>query len=269
MSLINLYDINGNQLELNGYSGLKLTIPSPSYDVEVEKIDGRGGEIVIDKTLQPRHLTADFYMKAKDYTDSLLLRDVIHRQISGGEFYISESKLPHKRWRVHFSDAYEMDRLNHTMQTFSVPLVAMSGLAESAGTTLDELTFTAEKWQVGQGLILEEPKYTHQTATFRVFNAGDVKIDPRQFPLKIIYRGASSNLQIKNNTTGDVWMYSGSSGASDQIVLDGVHSLKNSASIFKDTNKKLISIAPGWNDFTLTGTSGSFLISFDHRFYYY
>ena len=267
--MINLYDLQGNPLSMDGYKGLKLHVPSPSYDIETETIDGQGGAIVVDKKLQPRQLTADFYMKAKDYSDSLLLRDVIYRQINEAEFFISESKLPHKRWKVHFSDAYEMDRLNHFMQTFSVPLVAMSGLAESAGTTLDPLTFTTEKWQVGQGLVLDEPKYAHEETTFSIFNAGDVVIDPRQFPLKIIYRGASNNLQIRNNTTGDVWTYNGNSGASDQIILDGVRSLKNGASIFRDTNKKLISIQPGWNDFTLSGTSGSFLISFEHRFYYY
>lgn len=267
--MITLYDIQGNKLNMDGYKGLKLHIPSPSYDVVSEKIEGRGGEIVMDKTLQPRQLTADFYMKAKDYTDSLLLRDAIHRQIGSSEFYIAESKLPHKWWRVQFSDAFEMERLNHIMQTFSVPLTVMSGLAESEGTTLDPLTFTREVWQVGQGLTVEELKYSHKTASFSIFNAGDVTIDPREMPLEIIYRGRSNGLQIKNDTTGDVWKYSGSTSDVENIFLTGVRSLKNNQiSIFKDTNKKLITIAPGWNDFTLTGTSGSFLISFDHRFYY-
>lgn len=267
--MINLYDLQGNLLNMDGYKGLKLTIPSPSYDVVSEKIDGRSGEIVIDKTLQPRQLTADFYMKAKDYTDSLLLRDVIHRQIGSGEFYIAESKLPYKRWRVQFSDGYDMDRLSHQMQTFSVPLTVMSGLAESVGTTLDPLTFTREVWQVGQGLTLEEPKYSHNTTAFRIFNAGDVTIDPREMPLEIIYRGRSDGLEIKNNTTGDVWKYNGTTSDVENIFIENIRSLKNGNSIFKDTNKKLITLAPGWNDFTLSGTLGVFLISFEHRFYYY
>lgn len=268
--MINLYDLQGNKLEMNGYKGLKLHIPSPSYDVESEKIEGRGGEIVRGKTLQPRQLTADFYMLARDYTDSLLLRDAIHRQIGGSEFYIAESKLPHKWWRVTFSDSFETERLSHQMQTFSVPLTVMSGLAESEGTTLDPLTFTREVWQVGQGLTLEEPKYSHNTTTFRIYNAGDVTIDPRDMPLEIIYRGKSNGLQIKNDTTGDAWKYSGTTSDTENIFLNGVRSLKNNQiSIFKDTNKKLITLAPSWNDFTLSGTLGVFLISFEHRFYYY
>ncbi|PIC88433.1 phage tail protein [Sporosarcina sp. P21c] len=267
--MINLYDLQGNLLNMDGYKGLKLTIPSPSYDVVSEKIDGRSGEIVIDKTLQPRQLTADFYMKAKDYTDSLLLRDVIHRQIGSGEFYIAESKLPYKRWRVQFSDGYDMDRLSHQMQTFSVPLTVMSGLAESVGTTQDELTFNSDVWGFGQGLIFEEPKYDHSTVTFRIFNAGDVMVDPREMPLDIIYRGQSNGLEIKNNTTDDMWKYNGNTSDTENIFLRGVQSFKNSTSIFKDTNKKLITLAPGWNDFTLSGTLGVFLISFNHRFYYF
>lgn len=267
--MINLYDLQGNPLNMDGYKGLKLHVPSPSYDGDPIRIDGRGGEMILEKTLQPRQLVADFYMKAKDYSDSLLLRDEIYRQINEAEFFVSESRLPHKRWKVHFSDAYDMERLNHSMQTFSVPLTAMRGLAESEGTTLDPLTFTAEKWQVGQGLTLEEPKYSHNTTTFRIFNAGDVTIDPRDMPLEIIYRGRSNGLEIKNNTTGDVWKYNGTTSDVENIFIKDVRSLKNGNSIFKDTNKKLITLAPGWNDFTLSGTLGVFLISFEHRFYYY
>lgn len=269
MSLINLYRLDGQKIEVNGYKGLKLHTPSPSFELITEKIDGQGGEVVVDKKLQPRNLTADFLMEAKDYIDSLLLRDIIFRQINEVEFFISEANLPHKRWKVHFHEGYIPDRLNLRKQVISVPLTAMTGLAESTGTTLDDLTFTKEKWQVGQGLTLEEPKYTHSTNTFSIFNAGDVPVDPREMPIKIIYRGASNNLKITNLTTGDEWSYDGTSGSDDNITLDGIRSLKNDSSIFRDTNKKLVTIAPGWNEFQLTGTSGSFLISFEHRFYYY
>lgn len=272
--MINLYDLQGNQLDLEGYKGLKLHIPSPSFDYETEKIEGRNGEVLIDgtKSLQPRQLTADFYMKSKDYTDSLLLRDVIYRQINGREFYIAESHLPNKRWKVHLSDRYEMERLAPIMQTFSVPLVCMGGLAESAGTTQDELTFTSDVWQFGQGLFWSddgEISYSHNTRFFSIYNAGDVTLDPRNYPMVISYYGPSNNLEIHNETTGDKWKYTGSSSVGEMITLDGVRSLKDGVSIFGNTNKKLITLAPGWNDFELSGTSGEFIISFNHKFYYY
>lgn len=274
MGLINLYDINNQEINMKTLElkGLKLHVPSPSYDLITEQVDGRGGVVVIDKVLRPRELIADFFFDSKDYTDSLLLRDDIFRLLgNGAEFYISESNYPNKRWKVH-ADMWMPERLSRTVNTITVPLIAVAGLSESVGTTLDPLTFDAEKWQVGQGLILDEnthPTYTHSIPIFGIYNAGDVAINPRKFPLKIIYRGASTNLKIENTTNRTEWSYNGTSGASDQITLDGVRSLKNDESIFRDTNKKLITIEPGWNLFKLSGQSGNFLISFEHRFYYF
>jgi Phage tail protein len=152
---------------------------------------------------------------------------------------------------------------------FDVEFTTLSPFAESIGTTLDPFTFDAELWQIGQGLTAEDGiVYTHSTSSFRIYNAGDVTIDPRVLPLKITFTGASTNLKITNTTTGDMWQYTGTTQAGDTITLDGVRSLKNGVSIFSATNRKLITIASGWNDFTITGASGSFTISFDFRFYY-
>jgi hypothetical protein len=63
-------------------------------------------------------------------------------------------------------------------------------------------------------------------------------------------------------------VYTGITGVNDTITLDGIRSLINGVSVFRQTNKKVLSIAPGWNDFEITGAS-EFLISFDFRFYYY
>jgi len=104
--------------------------------------------------------------------------------------------------------------------------------------------------------------------SFRIYNAGDKTIDPRELPLKITFRGASTNLTITNQTTGDCWQYTGTTVKSDFLVLDGIRSLKNGVSIFSDTNRKLITLVPGWNDFTITGASGYFEITFNFRFYY-
>ena len=57
----------------------------------------------------------------------------------------------------------------------------------------------------------------------------------------------------ENKTTGDVWQYMGTSNLNDEIVLEGIRSTKNGLSIFRDTNKRLITIAPGWNEFEIKG----------------
>lgn len=269
ISRLNLYDANGNKINMEsiGLFGLKLRIPGPSYTTIKETLDD-GSIIILDKQLNPRQLVAEFMSKGIDYKDSLLLRDDLFRLLGNGEeMYVGESNLSGKRWRVHFED-WEPERVSRRVFKVDIPLFCSIGLSESVGTSLDELTFDIEKWQTGQGLETEEPKYVHQTSSFKIFNAGDVPVDPRKRDLKIIFKGASTNLKITNNTTGEVWQFTGPSTVNDTIILDGVRSLKNGASIFGQTNKKLISLLPGWNDFTVSGASGSFLITFDFRFYY-
>lgn len=269
-------------------------LSSIEIDSKVESLEGMDGFRETDATFGSRIITVPFYLKGVDLLDFMLARDELFRLVTDKRpFYIQELRRPkyqqynfvgineryepeddnqelsQKRYLVRLSNIVEIEQTFKDGEGELVFTTIELPFAESVGTTLDDLTFTAEKWQVGQGLTLENPKYTHSTNTFSIYNAGDVTIDPRQLPLKIIYRGASNNLKITNLTTGDEWQYDGTSGSNDNITLDGIRSLKNDSSIFKDTNKKLISLKPGWNDFTLSDTSGSFLISFEHRFYYY
>src|SRR5699024_1306520 len=71
--------------------------------------------------------------------------------------------------------------------------------------------------------------------------------------LKITYKGNSENLRIRNLTTGDEWAYNGTTNTSDVIVLEGIRSTKNGLSIFRQTNKRLLTLAPGWNEFEIVG----------------
>jgi hypothetical protein len=74
--------------------------------------------------------------------------------------------------------------------------------------------------------------------------------------LVITFAGASTNLAIANTTTGDTWSYTGTTAAGDTLKLDGVRMLKNGVvSVFGATNRKLITLAPGWNNFTVTGAT--------------
>lgn len=268
MNLIRIWDSNNQEVDLSKYGliGLKLSIPSPSYEVTRETIAGRNGAITLGKDLSPRTLKADFMVTAIDYEDSLLIRDELYYLFSN-PFYIGEAKQSGKRWAVECTTPWNPERLNQVNTIFSLDLFAEKGLAESVGTTLDPFTFDMEYWQVGQGLTSDDMKYIHTSNLFDIYNAGNVPVNPRDLELIIEYKGASSNLIIKNETTGDEWTYSGTTTSTDVITLDGIRSTKNSLSIFRNTNKKLITLDPGWNSFRLTGTSGSFEIKFNFRFY--
>ncbi len=263
MSLIQIWDEQGNLINIDDYGlfGLRLNIPSPSYAVTKESIPGRKGAVTLGRDLLPRPMTAEFKITSEDYDGSLVVRDEVYSLFSkGNTFYIGEEKQPNKRWLVECTEEWTPERINTHTFTTVIPLLADSGCAESVKNTLDPTLFSAQL--SGTKLI----KYKHNTTTFEIFNDGE-KIDPRYMPLVITFKGASSNLKIKNLSTNEEWSYTNTTTNSDEIKLDGVRSTKNGLSILRDTNKKLLSLAPGWNEFQLTGTSGSFEISFDFRFH--
>jgi phage-related protein len=258
-----VYDMETIGMIVNG-----LDIESPTPIHYREKIEGRSGYIDLGTEYDGRKIQARVTMIAVDNIDFPLLRDEVFRIFDSREpFYLLPYESPGKRILVKYDSPYLMARKANTGE-FQLTFSSAGAYFESIGTTLDPFTFDSEMWQTGQGLTLDETMYTHSNSTFQIYNAADgVTIDPRNIPLLITFKGASTNLQIKNLTTGDTWSYTGTTTASDTIKLDGIRSLKNNASIFGYTNRKLITLAPGYNDFELTGTSGSFTVSFDFRFY--
>ncbi|KXI78609.1 phage tail protein [Bacillus cereus] len=243
--------------------------PSPVHNFET--VENRHGTIDRGTVYGQRTINCSFYFKAVDMWDYALLRDEVFRIFDSREaFYIIDRRNPGKRWLVKYSSPYSIEQ-NWKYGFFEIDFVTVKlPFAESIGKTTDPNTFDSNLWQIGQGLIAEDTKYHHNTTSFRIYNAGDVLIDPRSMPLKIKYKGKSNNLTIKNNTTGDLWNYNGvTTTLNDVITLDGVRAYRNVlGSIFKNTNWGLITLKPGWNDFVLTGTTDAFEVEFDFRFYY-
>jgi hypothetical protein len=244
-----------------------LNIESPSPIHYREKIEGKDGEIDLGTDYGSRKVQTRLTMIAVDNPDFSLLRDEVFRIFDSKEaFYLLPVESPGKRILVKCDSPYSIPR-KATVGEFEISFISGSAYFESIGTTLNSKTFDSELWQTGQGLILDETMYTHSTTSFQIYNAADgVTVDPREVPLLITFKGASTNLQIKNLTTGDTWSYIGTTTASDTIKLDGIKSLKNNASIFGDTNRKLMNLASGFNNFQVLGAS-SFTISFSFRFY--
>lgn len=248
-NLIDIYDSESRKLDMEamGLLGLKLQIPSPSYKTNTLEVDGRGGSMVMDRLLQPRELSAEFITMADDYKDSLRLRDNLYRLLGNGKlFFVAESKNPNKRWPVYFED-WTPDRKDVKVTTFDVQFICENGFSES----------------------INRIRKVYTTPTFRFNNEGDISIDPRiHSEVEIKFSGASNNLIIRNTTTGEQWSWTGTTIATDNIILSGIRSLKNGASIFGQTNKKLLTMSPGWNSFEVVGASGSYTLTITTRFYF-
>ncbi|WFA04406.1 phage tail family protein [Bacillus sp. HSf4] len=243
-------------------------VSAPSPSIYYEKIEGTDGSIRTGKDFGIRSIKAECRMFAEDTDDFFLLRNkVVAALYKQSQYYVICESEPYKRWKVEVSSSFDPDRVG-TIGDFTLQFDCADVFAESLGTTLDPFTFDADKWLLGEGFTDTIPAYTHTTTSFSIYNAGHIPIDPIEMPLIITYKGGSSNLTITNETTGDSWKYTGSTASGDTIALNRVVATKNNTSIFGNTNRKIITLAPGWNRFKLSGTSGSFEITFNFRFYY-
>ena len=248
ISRLNLYDLDGNQINLQtiGLFGLKLTIPSPSYSMETIRLDG-GNMITLEKQLNSRSLVAEFMTVAESYDDLLIQKSELYALIGNGkEFYIEQTHRQGIVWKCHL-EGWTPELIGTRVTTFSIPMTCLSGVSET--NNLIHKNFT--------------------TTNFIFKNQGHRAIDPRnQSETEITFKGASSNLKITNETTGEEWTYSGTTLDSDLIMLKGIQSIKNGGSILGATNKKLITLAVGNNELTVSGASGEFELTISTRFYF-
>ncbi|UTL73910.1 phage tail family protein [Bacillus halotolerans] len=264
---------NGETIDHRNF-GLRLLSfrkDSLTHRTDLQEIDGRDGSIDMGTTFDVRKLTAVFLFKGVDHLDYHLLLDEIYDLFATkSEMEIINSRQPGKVWSLKVSSTYEPEDITPRSGKLTVEFTAAFPFAASLGSTLDPLTFDSDKWQVSQGMVeSDDLRYRFTTNSFRVYNAGNVTVDPSEdVPLDIVYKGASTNFAIKNKTTNQTVSYSGSSGSSDTIKLEGLRHLKNGTTIYANTNRGYISIAPGWNEIELSGTSGSFEISFDFHYLY-
>lgn len=241
----------------------------PEFESYTETIPFRDGFLDYGGQYRGRTINVVGGFKAKDGQDYRQMRNKVFRLFDARKwFYVINDAEPNRRWLVRTESDYSLERLSDIMAKFSINLISKSPYAESVGTTLSPASFDQLIQANNDNYINDPIQYEFENeSVFKVWNDGDVEIDPRQYDLKIIFEGSSTNLAIKNLTTNEEWQYNGQTQLGDVIELDGIKFTKNSLSIFKDTNHKLITLVPGWNEFEITGAT-DFKISFDFRFYY-
>ncbi|UTI42097.1 phage tail family protein [Niallia sp. RD1] len=236
-----------------------------------ETVEGRHGLIPNGTVWGGRKLTAGFIIQALDHTDLILVIDEFMEIFSTEEeIGLIDSRQPGKIWFAKVDSEFTPEFVNASTGKFTIDFTSSSPFCRSLGSTLDDpIDYGNDQWQaIGGEISLEDDAvYKFNTSSFKVYNGG-VLVDPRQFPLNITFKGTSSNLQIKNNTTGDLFTYKGNTSNSDKIELNRIRHLKNGVSIFANTNHKRITLAHGWNEFEVFGASNSFEITFDFNFWY-
>ena len=293
--------LDGSRYDLTKYGIPLLKVNPVDIIYDSENVRGRPGRNRTDRYHGVRKLQLTMLLNAKSETDTIILRDklaailddvedfYLYEQVSKGykfelpgetSFKTSIDQLqwnPHmyKRWRVERinNDGIEWDGYRGKrvieFETSDLPY------AETPFTSLDIQSMEKSwldgrlAWQLGIANWNNPlPSYTFNSNTFNVLNGGNVKVDPRCMLLKITLKGTfDSSVTIRNDTTGEVFIYKGSLTSSDTLVLDRISYLKNGAHITGSTNKKLISLAKGNNSFSITGGTIT-SISFEFPFYY-
>lgn len=244
-------------------------IPSLEMIHETDTVHGFDGSLVLNSYFGDRSITVRFLYESENIRDFYSIRDKINKLfVRKEQFYISFEDEPYKRWRVKLARGFDV-KPNQYMESFEIEFFCVNIFGESSSKTQDEQFFndyiyghhTAAHWD-------DDIKYTFDTNEFEVDNIGDVPIDPRQHELEIVIKAtASSYLEITNNTTGDVYRYNGELKPTDTLTLSGIQSFKNGTSVFKNTNKKFLTLNAGKNSFTITGGTVS-SIAFNTVFLY-
>lgn len=253
-----------------GIRTMDVLITSPEPQHNLGEVEGSNGVIDYGTTYGARKITCLYRAQSHDIEDFSLLRNEIFNIFRTEEsFYLIEKRLRGIQWLVK-AGSFKIPQRN-IFGRFEVDFIGLTGFAESIGTTQDiqrnGLTYSAELWSYGMGLQYEDDthKYTHETPSFSIFNAGNVPIHPFEQDLKIAISGATgSDVTLKNTTTGDEFKYTESPNGK-VIVLNGANITANDLQALRDTNKQFITLAPGENKFTVT--SGA-KVEFDFRFYY-
>jgi hypothetical protein len=240
---------------------LSFDIDAPTPQTSSSSINGVDGVTDKGTSYGSRAMTARFFMQSTDKYDYDRQKAKIIRLFDSKNYFkIIDEDRSNVIWeKVKLSDRIAFDRKSAVLALVTIPMVSFYPYALYTGA----LTDLASE----MGYPTEAATRSFTSTAFSAYNLGDTAVDPRIHDAVITFKGASTNLNIENLTTGDVWQYTGASVANDEIVLDGVFSRKNGFSIFGDTNHGLITLATGENQIKLTGASDPFTIQFEFPTY--
>lgn len=298
---VEITKMNGSNTKLSdiGVEVRDFVVSSIEMDSSYTAIDGRSGQVDMSATYGSRTITIPVQYKSHDLHGVALDRDELFGLVSDIEpFYIREMRrlkehpgiilcddpndtrkykvndydnlfVGGKRYRVRLANAFSIEQIQRygfgelVFETTDLPF------AESIGTTSDidreGISYISAKWGFGMGLqsVDETLRYTHNTRSFRIYNAGNVDIHPFEQDLKITVDGVSKGYELRNNTTDDTFKIM--ENMTGNIEIDGATITNNGLQALRKTNKRYITLAPGWNVFTQNRASR---VAFDFRFYY-
>ena len=166
---------------------------------------------------------------------------------------------------------YEYDSNNNFIRAHNAGGSNLSFVAQGVRLRLmadSAVGITLDLNELGTGI---RPRLSRRatTNTFTVYNAGNVTIEPESMLLNIHANAVHStnNFTIRNKTTGEEFVLKRGSNGNHLRIRGMVVSLGSITNIFRDTNRRFISLVPGDNQFEiLNGTFEE--IRFEFKYLY-
>lgn len=151
-------------------------------------------------------------------------------------------------------------------ETVELPYWETSYTTQDIDTT--EYSAFVERYGLADGIHIDYLDYTFTSNEFYIWNAGNVEIDPRNMPLKIIIENVTSsgNFSIESFTNGDKFVYKEPLN-NQTLVLDGAKTLIGVNNMKRNTNRGLLRIRKHRNLINIK--NGTFSkIKFEFPFFY-
>ncbi|WP_241965721.1 phage tail domain-containing protein [Staphylococcus simulans] len=273
-----LYDPNMNKLEFPvGVMPLDLFVSSTEKERLTANFEGIPGLIDYGFNYKTKDAKLTFWLTHQygEHDYFLMKSDLESLLDSQKFFYVSHNALPTRIIKMTVDTMFQPERIVNSMYASLEVNCNVSGLPfwETKYTTQDIQTSgynaLVDKYGMADGINVDYLKYTFTENRFKVWNGGNVTIDPRNMPLKIeLYNMATQgNLRIDNLTTGEYHVFY-PSFSGNHYVLDGaIFRTASGTNRLRDTNRKYISLVPGLNEIKISnGTFDRAVFTFP--FYY-
>lgn len=203
-------------------------------------------------------VTAKFVVTFIDRKDYKLAKHEIYRVFAQKGIFRLRTAVEPDKVRYCRSTAFELavNPEDPNYCEFEVPFENPRGLIYSRINT-DKMT---DENFLSLNLNLEaqrRPYHFYGSSTFRIYNAGDIAVDPemQNHDLRITMKHNGGKFTITNETTKTSWTYNKNLTGNDTVVLNGINTYKNDALDSVSTDYGYITLAPGWNEFSVNGAN--------------
>lgn len=273
-----MYDPNMNKLQFPvGVKPLDFFVSSIEKERKEQSIDGIPGVVDYGFNYKQREASLTFFLRHyHGEHDYFLLESDLNAFLDSHEyFYVARNALPSRVIKVTVDGSFKPERILGSMyaqlevdaRVTDIPFWRTKYTTQDIET--NGYSGLVEKFGTADGINADNTKYTFTETTFKVWNGGNVTVDPRNMMLNIrLYKLATDGkFTMTNKTTGEAFKYTEVRNGST-VDLNGVKALLGLAqNKLRDTNRKFISLVPGENEITITGGTVE-NIQFDFPFYY-